>query len=432
MTEYDNDLLREGIFHFKIKEYAIARKYIERALENADDLQTRAQANYYLSLLTDDPIQKRNFLEETLAIDMTHPEARRLLAILDGKLKSDEIVDPDALPACASAVGTGDQDIDTVAVQADRFTCPKCGGRMVFAPDGVSLLCEYCNRNQRLSTAAGGGEQDFFIAMADGSGQRAPVAVQTFQCQGCGATFMLAPDQISATCAYCGSVHVVAMDEKRQVIEPDSILPMAFDQEKASRLLTLWLEEMKVAPQEPVPAPRGLYLPVWSFGIMGNIPWNGTVYRDKRQVSISGEKDIHFDDVRILGSQKLAGLMVQTLPEFDLSGAAQYDPRFLAGWMADVYDLSMAAASLEARRISVEHVRAMIRQEFGYVQNLGYATSSLMVNTFKLILVPVWMAEIRTHDHSGRVLINGCTGSIHSEILVGGLAGWLGNMLGGR
>ena len=98
MTEYDNDLLREGILHFKVKEYDLARNYFKRALENADDLQTRAQANFYLSQLTDDPVRKRNYLEETLAIDMTHPEARRLLAILDGKLKAGEIVNPDALP----------------------------------------------------------------------------------------------------------------------------------------------------------------------------------------------------------------------------------------------------------------------------------------------------------------------------------------------
>lgn len=420
-TQYDNDLLREGIFHFKVKEYDTARDFIERALATTDDLQTRAQANYYLSLLSDDPVRKRNYLEETLAIDITHAEARRALAILDGKLNPNEIVNPDALPA---------QPGGTVAVQAGRFTCPKCGGRMVYAPDGTSLVCEYCNQNQRLSTAANRGEQDFFIAMADGSGQRAPAAVQTFLCQGCGAAFVLAPDELSATCAYCGSAHVVASQEKRQLVEPDSILPMAFDHRQASWHLAHWIKEMNITPQAQVQAPRGLYLPVWSFDIMGKIPWHGMTYRDKRQVPISGEREIQFDDVRILGSNKLADLMVQTLPEFDLSGAATYDPRFLSGWMADVYDLPMAEASLEARRIAVEHVRKMIVQEFGFIQNLGYSTSGLMVSAFKLILVPVWVTEMKAHDRSGRVLINGQNGFVHSEILKQGLAGWLEKMAG--
>jgi Zn finger protein HypA/HybF involved in hydrogenase expression len=420
-TEYDNDLLREGIFHYRVKEFDIARNYIERALENSDDMQTRAQANYYLSLLTDDPLQKRKYLEDTLAIDMTHAEARRALAVLDGKLKAKDIVNPDRMPA---------PDTGTITVQADRFTCPKCGGRMVYAPDGVSLICEYCSRNQRLSTTSSSGEQDFIVAMADGSGLRSPVAVQTFKCQGCGATFILAPEEISATCAYCGSVHVVALEEKQQMVEPDSILPMAFDQKQATWHLVHWVEGSKITPQEQVQPPRGLYLPTWTFDIIGSMPWNGMVFRNKREVPVSGTKEINFNDVRILGSKKLANLMVKTLPEFDLSCATKYDARFLAGWMADVYDLPMADASLEARRISVEHLRKMIIQEFGYIQNLGYSSSGIMVSAFKLILVPIWVTEIKAHDRTGRVLINGRTGSVHSEIQARGLEGWLETMLG--
>jgi Zn finger protein HypA/HybF involved in hydrogenase expression len=420
-TEYDNDLLREGIFHYRVKEFDIARNYIERALENSDDMQTRAQANYYLSLLTDDPLQKRKYLEDTLAIDMTHAEARRALAVLDGKLKAKDIVNPDRMPA---------PDTGTITVQADRFTCPKCGGRMVYAPDGVSLICEYCSRNQRLSTTSSSGEQDFIVARADGSGLRSPVAVQTFKCQGCGATFILAPEEISATCAYCGSVHVVALEEKQQMVEPDSILPMAFDQKQATWHLVHWVEGSKITPQEQVQPPRGLYLPTWTFDIIGSMPWNGMVFRNKREVPVSGTKEINFNDVRILGSKKLANLMVKTLPEFDLSCATKYDARFLAGWMADVYDLPMADASLEARRISVEHLRKMIIQEFGYIQNLGYSSSGIMVSAFKLILVPIWVTEIKAHDRTGRVLINGRTGSVHSEIQARGLEGWLETMLG--
>ena len=422
-SDYDNDLLREGIFHYKVKEFETARNFIERALENADDLQTRAQANYYLSLLTNDPVQKRKYLEETLAIDMTHAEARRALAVLDGKLKANDIVTPDRMPA---------QVRGTVTVEADRFTCPICGGRMVYAPDGKSLICESCSQNQLLSSTAGSEEQDFIVAMADGSGHRNPVAVQTFRCQGCGATFVLAPDEISATCAYCGSVHVVAQDEKQQIIEPDSILPMAFDQKKAAYQLIHWVEGMKIKPQRQVQAPRGLYLPIWTFDIIGSIPWNGMVYRNKREVPVSGQKDVNFNDMRMLGSKKLADLMLKTLPEFDLSGARAYDARFLAGWTANLYDLPMAEASLDARQTAVERIRAMIRQDFGKIQNLSYSTSGIMVSAFKLILVPVWVTDIKTHDQISRVLINGQTGTVQSEIPEGGLAGWLEPMLGSQ
>jgi len=424
MTEYDNDLLKEGILRFKSKEFDAARSYLQRALDTADDNQTRAQANFFLSQLTDDPARKRQYLEETLAIDMAHAEARRELAILDGKLKPEEIVNPDALPTPATG---------TEAVQADRFTCPKCGGRMVYSPDGVSLVCEYCNRDQRLSGSAQGEEQDFFIAMADGKGFRKTFATKTFRCQGCGAIFILPPDQLSATCAYCGSAHVIAVDKLRELVEPDAIVPMAFDQQQAARYLVQWVKQNRIQPQGKVAAPHGLYLPVWTFDISGSIPWSGYVVRDEQKMPVSGEKMISFDDLAVPGGHILAGLLQKALPEFGLSGAPAYDPRYLVGWPAETYELTMAEASLEARRIAVEKVRSLIHAEFGHVQDLNYSTSAIMVSAYKLVLVPVWVTAITTSKRSGRVLINGLTGSVHSDLPGRGLSGWLDSLLdGGR
>ncbi len=103
---------------------------------------------------------------------------------------------------------------------------------------------------------------------------------------------------------------------------------------------------------------------------------------------------------------------------------------FWLGWIAEVYDLPMAEASLDARQIAVEHFRAMIHQKFGQVHNLGYSTSGIMISGFKLILVPAWVADIKIHDQNWHVLINGQTGSVHSKIPERGMAGWLDDMLG--
>jgi hypothetical protein len=402
MTEYDSDLLREGILHFKAKEISLARRYFERALDSADDLQTQAEANYYLSLTTDDPRKKRQFLEETLAVDMGHAAARRELAILDGKLKPAEIINPDAFPAPVPG---------TQEVQADRFTCPKCGARMVYAPDGASLVCEHCNRQQSLGTAATGAGQDFFVAMANGTGFRKTISVKTFQCQGCGANFLLAPSELSGACAYCGSVHVIAIDRERELVEPDTIIPMAFGQKQAVLYMRSWLEQEHIQPLGLVTSPRGLYLPVWTFDLIGSIPWSGLVMRDKRTVPVSGDSPATFHDVGVPASPTLAGLLPGLLPGYDLSAASAYDPRFLAGWPAEVYATTMSDAALEARRICVEKVRSNIRFEHGNVIDLRCSPSAISITSYKLVLLPVWVADYSFEGSSRRAVINGQTGA---------------------
>ncbi len=419
-NNYDNSLLQQGIFAFKAKEYDSARRYFERALEIADDWHTREFANFYLSQVTDDPAQKRKYLEETLGYNPSHPEARRALAILDGKLKADEIVDANNLPA---------QSTETQNAKADRFACPKCGSRMIFDGDGRTLICESCARQEALNRKTSGNEQDFIIAMASGQGQRAPVAMKTFNCQGCGANFLLPPQVISESCSYCGSVYVLA--GTRELVEPDSIVPMAFNQREAALRLVKWVEKHKIKPEGKVQAPRGIYLPVWTFDIMGTIPWGGTVYRDKREVQVSGEQIASFDDIVIYSTPKLADLLPKIIKDFSLGSGEVYDARYLAGWPAEIYQKNMADASLDARKQAVERVRASIYNEVPSVGNLRYSTANLSILSFKLVLVPLWITEYKLEDHSYRVIINGQTGSVYGERASRGVIGWLGSVLGG-
>ena len=421
-SDYDNSLLREAILNIKAREYQAARRYLERALELADDLDTRVRANFYMSQIVDDPLEKRKYMEETLAYNPSHAEARKALAILDGKLRQDELVDADHLPQQSTEIQTA---------RADRFTCPKCGSRMVFDGDGRLLVCESCARQEGLNAHAPTNEQDFILAMVTGLGQRKPVAMKTFNCKGCGANFLLPPQVISETCSYCGSVYVVA--GTRELVEPDSIIPMGFDQREAAARLVKWVEKHKITPEGKVEAPRGLYLPVWTFDIMGVVPWNGMVYRNKRQVRVSGEKTISFDDIVIYSTPKLADLLPKIINEYTLGSAPAYDMRYLAGWPAEIYQTSMAEASLAARQEAVQRVQDLIYMEVidPNLQDLNYSTANLSIMSFKLVLVPAWITEYVLDGRTYRVIINGQTGSVYGETASQGILGWLESLFGG-
>jgi len=199
--DYSRDLLRSGIIDLKAGDCESARRYLDRGLYMSSDHDVIAEAWFWLSQITDNPVEKRKALENCLSNDLQHARARRTLAILDGKLKPDEIVDPDHLPPLPERLQQTD---------AQRFMCPKCGGRMTFSPDGGSLVCEYCAGHQSINTfQAGVREKDFIVAMATRRGHGNPLIEQVIHCQGCGAEYILPPNQLSAPCVYCGSPHVV-------------------------------------------------------------------------------------------------------------------------------------------------------------------------------------------------------------------------------
>lgn len=423
MSEGTRDLLVRGIAAAKSKEAPEARRYLEWALTTDADIDQKIEAWWWLSEISADPREQRNLVEEILANRPTDARARRKIAILDGRLKPDEVVDPDHLPAPR----TGEQ-----AVGADRFVCPQCGGRMTYTPDGQSLTCEYCESRQSVqpSQPAGADEQDFVLALSTARGHQVPAAVQTFLCQGCGASFLLPAQQLSLTCPYCNSAYVVRQEGVREYVTPGGVIPFRVDENRARQVLRDWLREHLGDQRVRVTRGVAIYLPAWTFDIGGEIDWRGFKPQKRRQEppeAVSGGYPVMINDLLIPATTRLSQTCLAELSQFDLSALAPYDERFLANWPAETYTLSAADASLEARRLALQRVQAEVRSALGQpVNDLVILPARLAVESFRLILLPVWLTHYACEERSYEVVINGHTGAVRAEKPAGAVARWLG------
>jgi hypothetical protein len=104
--------------------------------------------------------------------------------------------------------------------------------------------------------------------------------------------------------------------------------------------------------------------------------------------------------------------MTRLLPTFNLSAVQPYDPRFLADWPAEIYDFSMSDASLEARSQAFAHFKENVPAELLRFNSLRMSSANMAVESFKLVLLPVWMTEIPTAGETRFILINGQNGHI--------------------
>lgn len=415
---YSKELLRTGIIEVKAGHKDTARRWLDRAIYMAGSHDVLAEAWYWMSEALDDDTEKRKALENCLSHDLHHARARRSLAILDGRIKADELVNPDRLPAAPDGLRHAD---------ADRFMCPKCGGRMSFSPDGGSLVCDYCTRQHALGLGAKSeDEKDFIVAMATMKGHGKPLQEQAFRCNGCGAEFILPPKQISASCAYCDSPHVIRIENSKDLLAPDAIVPHAFDQKRAVKLLIEWVEGNGIKPEKQVEPPRGLYLPLWTFDIGGEIDYTGEMVqyednpfnsrRERKVIRIQDKYPVLVNDLPLPASRKLSAVFLKLIPTFDLKSLKPYDPRFLASWLAEIYDVPMADASLDARSQAYERMKRELPSLLNGLNIVHTSSANIMVTSFKLNLLPVWMTEIPFGGREHLLLINGRTGLVASDL----------------
>jgi len=431
MSSSARDLLVRGKAAAKAKEIEEARFYLEWVLRTDANRHQKIEAWYWLSEISADPAEKRDHLENILAHQPGHAQARRSLAFLDGRLEPEEVIDPNRLPAVSES---------PARVRTEQFTCPRCNGQLRYSPDGQSLMCPYCQLQLSQSEAQEidetVDEQDFAVALATAKGHHHAGAIQTFQCQGCGAEFVVDPAVLSLTCPYCASAHVIEAHRERTLIPPEAIIPFVLTREQAHHALQDWLEAAGLGNTQSV-APRGLYAPVWTFDVGGDIQWRNkaveTGHTRVKTVTQHHSRPIFFDDILVPASRKFANLAGE-FRHYRLDQLVPYEPGYLADWPAETYQISTADASLTARKL----VYARARQElldtvlspFGDREELIFSSAGIIVNSYKLVLLPVWVAYYHYQRKRYNVVINGQTGRIKGARPRSRARGWLDKLLG--
>ena len=429
------DLLLRGVAAAKNGDEEEAFYYFERVLLTESNGEERAKAWLWLSGLYNDPAEQRQCLEQALALQPQNGLARRGMAVQDGRLNPDDIIDPNKLEQTAIA------EAEAQAARVEQFTCPRCNGRLHYTPDKKALACEFCDyrqtiEGQQIQAQYGLGEfeQDFIAAMHTKRGHLHPIRMRAFQCQACAVEFLLTPETLSVTCPYCDSVHVTETAETREILPPQALIPFAVSAERAEKTIRSWFKKHSISRPRLSPI-IGIYLPLWTFDIGGVIKWRGLVKRgDNDWVPINGEKVIFYDDVLALATHKLPRTLAnKILHSFDLQELIKYDARYLADWPAERYQVALGDAAIQARKQVLTELRRHPLDLTGesYIHDLHTSTSDMIVESFKQVLLPLWLAHYKLEDKIYDVLINGQTAELFGE-RPQGIVGWLFGWLSGK
>src|SRR6185436_8122991 len=95
---------------------------------------------------------------------------------------------------------------------------------------------------------------------------------------------------------------------EEQLLAPDGIIPHAFDQQRALKYLIEWVKSNKIKPEKQVDLPRGVYLPLWSFDLGGEIDYVGAEVDESniqfkgsypRTIRINGSYPVQMNDIPI-------------------------------------------------------------------------------------------------------------------------------------
>ena len=325
-----------------------------------------------------------------------------------------------------------------------KHSCPACGAQAEWSPAKTALICPYCGTESPAEVDTETGKvREIDLAQTlrelpeDLRGWQAEK--RTVRCRSCKATTVFDPEHVAKRCDFCGSPEIVDYDEIKAPIRPIGLLPFQVADTKVRESIRSWYASKWLAPGKLkkgalVDTVHGVYLPYWTFDAQTHCQWQaqaGYYYyetqsftdnegrRQTRQVqktrwrSAAGEIEHFFDDEPIPGSRGVDLTLLRQIEPFPTGELVPYDTAFLSGFVVEHYSVVLIEAAQRAREAIEQQLRSLCgRQVPGDTHRDLRIQPTYSGETFKHILVPVWLLSYDFRGKPFQVLVNGYTGEI--------------------
>lgn len=328
---------------------------------------------------------------------------------------------------------------------AATFPCRSCGAQVRYLPGTMSLKCPYCGAEQEVPHADDPSydgsidEHDYEEWLSSPAKPTGVTGPHVVACPRCAAS--VTTDDISLACPFCSAPIVVAVDPAEQIV-PEGVVPFTLTNAQATDAMRRWTGSRWFAPNglKKVSAAErinGTYVPHWTYdastqthytGMRGDHYYTTETYTDgqgrtqtrtvqhTRWWPASGTVGRDFDDVLVIGSTRLAPGEVSKLEPWSLAGAEPFRQGFLSGYTTLRYDVEpeagLGVAKDRMRGVIEGDVRADIGGDVQQVHDMDTRYWGL---TFKLMLLPVWVAGYLYAGKTYTVYINAHDGHVVGE-----------------
>lgn len=312
------------------------------------------------------------------------------------------------------------------------FRCPNCDGVTAYSTDNGGLTCTYCGYHEAPQNEIVGrqaAEFEFTVETMQRAVHGWGEERKELVCQSCAAHTTLPVSLLTHTCPFCGSNKVVQAKAPQDVLRPRFLVPFVVTTETCRSVMTEWLGSSWMLPKELNRLGRGteftpIYIPFWTFDSRARAGWRAEVakkvQRGGKTKTVwrweSGSVSRLFDDLLVSGTTKLSRLLLQQVRQYDLGNLVPYEPSYLAGIQAQAYDVTLDDAWTQVRARMREQTRKACRDKASsqrmrnFSMNLDFSDES-----WRYILLPLYLATFRYGEESYQVLINGQTGKIAGQ-----------------
>jgi DNA-directed RNA polymerase subunit RPC12/RpoP len=340
-----------------------------------------------------------------------------------------------------------------------EFKCPCCAGAIEFDSSLQKMKCPYCDTEFEMDDLKAYDEQirgeqpdDMIWETEAGSNWQdgETDGMKVYVCQSCGGEVVGDENTAATTCPYCDNP-VVMKGQFAGDLRPDYVIPFKLDKKAAKEGMMKHLLNKRLLPktfkdENHIDEVKGIYVPFWLFDADAEADlrfratrvrvWSDSRYNytETSHYAITRAGDIGFERVPVDGSSQMPDDLMESIEPFEFNDAVAFQSAYLAGYLADKYDVS-AEDSIDRAN---ERVKTSAENEFaatvtGYDSVIPeYSSVRLSNGKAKYALYPVWILNTTWKNEKYTFAMNGQTGKFVGNLPLdkGAYVRWLLSLTG--
>lgn len=330
--------------------------------------------------------------------------------------------------------------------------CPCCGGAIEFNANTQSMKCPYCDAEfdvAAMEQAAGNSTnigQDNFAWQTEASQWQSDEinGMGVYTCKSCGGEIVADATTGATKCPYCDNP-VVMTSQFEGGLKPNLIIPFKYDKKAAKEALNKFIASKKMVPkifkdQNHIDEIKGVYVPHWLFTGTAVAAadfkaekvrhWSDSDnnYTETSYFDCYRSGNMDFANIPVDGSSKMDDTLMESIEPFNVNEAVPFSTAYMAGYLADKYDVDLDASVPRANeRVKNSVVSALEKN----VMSAGYSVvipQNSQVNiangSYAYALYPVWILNTTWNGKKYTFAMNGQTGKFVGDLPLDKSAFW--------
>ena len=331
-----------------------------------------------------------------------------------------------------------------MAATSVNYQCPNCNAPLTFLPGHDKVTCEYCGTELEIKAveelyaakeaaaakaqAAKEARWDTSKAGSEWEKEEAEM-MKAFTCSSCGAEIVCDENTMATECCYCGNPTMLP-SRFDNMLKPDFVIPFKKTKEQAVAALKEFYKGKKLLPDaftanNRVEDIQAMYVPFWLFDSSVNASGSfegrsDSVYETDDEIITTTlhyncvrEGTMSFERIPVDGSEKMDDQFMESIEPFDYKDMVPFSTSYLAGYLADKYDVDAEAAVSRADARVVKSAESCLENTVTGYTSVS-ANNDLAVikeeNAVHYAMVPVWILTTRFEDKPYTFMMNGQTG----------------------